>query len=127
MKNRNLRVYTAQYGYNGENRLDITVKTGLQMFAPTWEMVQDYKEKRIDKDQYTELYYAKMRNSFKTHRETWEWLLDQKEVVLVCFCKNGDFCHRYLLSDILAKLGATYMGEKTFDGVSWRPNESGRI
>ena len=107
-----LKVYTAQYQYDESNRLDITVKTGLKMFAPTWDMVMDYKDHRITASQYSVLYYEKMRKSYKTYREIWDWLLNQEEVVLVCFCKNGEFCHRYLLADILEKLGAKYMGEK---------------
>jgi len=106
-----LKVYTAQYQYEGMNRLDITVKTGLLMFAPTWEMVMDYKKKKITKEKYTELYYEKMRKSYKTYTDIWRWLLRQDKVVLVCFCKRGEFCHRYLLKDMLVKLGATYMGE----------------
>ena len=106
-----LQIYTAQYEYEGANRFDITVKTGEQMFAPTWDMVIDYKEGRIPKEEYTKQYYEKMRKSYTTHKDTWDWLLRQKEVVLVCFCKKGDFCHRYLLKDMLVKLGAVYIGE----------------
>lgn len=107
-----LKVYTSQYNYNGECRLDITVKTGLQMFAPTWEMVWGVKkEESYSHEKYTKEYYKKMRKSYKEHREYWNWLLNQDKVVLVCFCKAGDFCHRLLLADILVKLGAKYMGE----------------
>jgi uncharacterized protein YeaO (DUF488 family) len=107
-----LKVYTSQYKYDGENRLDITVKTGLQMFAPTWDMVNGVKrEESYSHEKYTKEYYEKMRTSYKTHRLEWDWLLKQDRVVLVCFCKAGDFCHRLLLADILVKLGAKYIGE----------------
>ena len=43
--------------------------------------------------------------------EKWDKLLNQNEVVLVCFCKAWDFCHRYLLAEILVKLGCVYKGE----------------
>jgi len=106
-----LKVYTSQFKYNGENRFDITVKSGYQMFAPTWPMVMDYKSGKIIKEEYIELYLEKMRRSYQNHRDVWEWLLKQDKVVLVCFCKAGDFCHRLLLSDLLVKLGAEYLGE----------------
>jgi len=106
-----LKIYTSQYKYNGINRFDITVKTGVKTFAPTWEIVMGYKSNSITKEQYTEKYIIKMRQSYKNNRDLWEWLLKQKEVVLVCFCKSGDFCHRVLLANILVKLGAKYLGE----------------
>lgn len=106
-----LKVYTSQYKYDGENRFDITVKSGYQMFAPTWPMVLDYKAGRITEKIYTDLYVRKMRKSYKMYKETWDWLLSQDKIVLVCFCKAGDFCHRLLLADILVKLGAEYLGE----------------
>jgi uncharacterized protein YeaO (DUF488 family) len=52
-----------------------------------------------------------MRLSYKENRKRWDELLNQDEVVLVCFCKAGDFCHRVLLAEILVKLGAEYKGE----------------
>jgi uncharacterized protein YeaO (DUF488 family) len=106
-----LRVYTAQYKYSGENRIDITAKSGLKMFAPDWQDVIDVKAKKITEEEYTKRYYEKMRVSYKNHRAEWDWFLTQKSVVLVCFCKPGTFCHRYLLADILVKLGAEYLGD----------------
>ena len=111
IKDRKLIVYTSQYKYDGENRLDITIKTGLKMFAPTWEMVMDFKNCKINEEEYTKLYYEKMRKSYKMYEDTWQWLLKQPKVVLVCFCKKDVFCHRYLLAEILEKLGAIYRGE----------------
>ena len=104
-------ILAEQYKYDGINRLDITVKTGLQMFAPTWDMVMDYKNGKTTREQYSNLYYKKMRKSYKIYRPEWNWLLNQEEIVLVCFCKPGDFCHRVLLAEILVKLGAEYVGE----------------
>jgi len=106
-----MKVYTSQYKYNGNNRLDITVKTGFNLLSPTWDMVMGYKSGKITQDKYTELYYNKMRSSYINRRKYWDWLLKRNEVVLVCFCKADDFCHRLLLADILVKLGAEYLGE----------------
>jgi hypothetical protein len=106
-----LSVYTSQYKYDKDCRLDITVKTGIHIFAPTWDMVMDHKDGKITDKEYTDMYYAKMRESYKHNKDYWEWLLKQDKVVLVCFCKPGNFCHRYLLANILEKLGAKYEGE----------------
>jgi uncharacterized protein YeaO (DUF488 family) len=106
-----LKIYTSQYRYNGKNRLDITVKSGSQIFAPTWDMVIKFKKGLMIEEEYTKEYYKLMRKSYKNNREKWDQLLNQDEVVLVCFCKKGSFCHRYLLAEILVKLGAEYKEE----------------
>jgi len=106
-----MKVYTSQYNYNGNNRLDITVKTGSDLLAPTWNMVMGYKSGKITQDEYIDLYYSKMRLSYINNQNFWIRLLKRDEVILVCFCKAGDFCHRILLADILVKLGAEYLGE----------------
>jgi len=106
------KVYTSQYQYEGKDRCDITVKSGFLFLAPTWNMVLDYKNGKINEEEYTKLYYDKMRQSYKSHRAGWDWLLNKDIVTLVCFCKPGDFCHRLLLAEMLIKLGATYLGEK---------------
>ena len=46
--------------------------------------------------------------------------LKREEVVLVCFeAPEEGFCHRYILANILAKLGATYEGELKTNGEYW--------
>ena len=111
----NLKLYTAQYRYAGNDRLDITVKgkdpVG-KVFSPTWRMVMGSKEGRISWDEYSVLYRNLMRESYQKHLDTWNNLLSRDEVTLVCFCKLGDPCHRYLLADYLVKLGADYFGER---------------
>ncbi|MFW5962556.1 MAG: DUF488 family protein [bacterium] len=109
-----LRVKTSHITYRGDNRLDITVKSGSKLgkvFAPSWDMVMGYKKGKISKDEYTKKYYERMRRSYVKETEKWNELLAKKEIVLCCYCKKGDFCHRLLLADILVKLGAVYEGE----------------
>jgi uncharacterized protein YeaO (DUF488 family) len=107
-----LKVYTARISYRGEDRLDITVKSGDKLFAPTWNLVMGYKNGTITEEHYTEGYLALMRLSYKRNREQWQALLARDSVTLCCYCKRGDFCHRVILAKILEKLGAQYMGEK---------------
>lgn len=108
-----LKVWTGRVGrYMGADALDITVKSGDKVFAPTWDMVMDYKEGRISEALYTELYRQLMRKSFRTNRARWESVLAMSEVTLSCYCQPGVFCHRRLLAAFLAKLGAQDMGER---------------
>jgi uncharacterized protein YeaO (DUF488 family) len=106
-----LKVYTSQYSYKGADRLDITVKSGQSCFAPTWEIVMNYKSGMITEEQYASAYLSKMRLSYQDNRIIWDKLLQKDRIVLVCFCKAKSFCHRLLLADILVKLGAEYKGE----------------
>lgn len=68
--------------------------------APRWQMFNDWKKGKIDNFGYTEL--------FNQHLET----LDKESVrralesfgenvILLCYEKPGDFCHRHLVADWL--------------------------
>jgi uncharacterized protein YeaO (DUF488 family) len=111
----NVRIYTAQYRYSGADRLDITVKgkdpVG-QVFAPSWEIVNGFLKKRISQAEYTRRYIAMMAESVKHNHQIWLDILNRQEVTLVCFCPAYNFCHRYILAEILQSMGATYCGER---------------
>lgn len=108
-------LYTAQYRYTCEDRLDITVKgkdpVG-RIFAPSWKMVIGIKEGKVDWDEYSSMYHALMVDSYKENRVIWDEVLKRGKVTLVCFCKEGSQCHRYLLAEYFEKLGAMYQGER---------------
>ena len=106
-----LTVRTGRINSKRQDVLDITIKSGKKIFAPTWNMVWDYKKGRITKAEYTRQYYELMRKSYKEHRSEWEALLSQESVTLTCYCRAGEFCHRILLAKILEELGAEYLGE----------------
>ena len=114
-----MEVWTAQYRYPGPYRLDITVKGQDQfgkLFAPTWEMVSTYhKSARTLADQqiYIEKYHTLILNVINRNPEAWKKLLAMKQVVLVCFCPAGEFCHRNILIYYLQQYGAVYHGEIT--------------
>lgn len=106
-------LYTAQYSYKGPERYDITSKVG-GIFSPTWDMVRNYKDFG-DEEEYTARYLSHMRESYIKHIELWKEMIvmcKRGDVVLVCYCKAGDFCHRVLLAEMLQKCGVTYKGEK---------------
>ena len=112
-----LKVYTAQYSYEGPNRTDITVKTAKppwDIFAPTWDMVKEYLANPgpYQEKVYIAKYEAMVANAYVANRDALITLLHSSEVrVLVCFCKAGAFCHRVLLAKHLEALGAEYLGE----------------
>ena len=84
--------------------LDITRKTGLEAFSPTWELLQDYKSGNCSESEYTDRYWVRMRETWVSHRVDWEAALDLPQVALACYCKPGAFCHRHLLKLAFEKL-----------------------
>lgn len=111
-----LTIHTAQYRYNGPDRIDITIKGATapwSCFAPTWDMVMEYK-KTGDKEVYIAQYNAIIQKVMVGRYKSVQALLNQdRTITLVCFCRPGEFCHRVLLAKHLESLGAVYAGELT--------------
>ena len=106
-----MKLYTAQYKYAGDDRLDITVKGKDPIghcFAPTWKMVMG----SISWGQYQQIYRELMQKSYRENLGVWNDILGRDEITLVCFCASGTDCHRHLLAGYLEKFGAEYMGER---------------
>lgn len=112
-----LHFNTSSYRYSGICRCDITYKSTDkvgQLFAPTKQLVHQYKFNSMSNEDYTNQYYQLMRQSYRQNKEKWLTIINSDEhYVFVCYCKANTFCHRYLLKDILIKLGAIYDGEIT--------------
>jgi uncharacterized protein YeaO (DUF488 family) len=76
----------------------------MKEFAPTWDIVMGHKNGKITDEEYTKKYYELMKISWKNNKDKWLEILHRDEVVLGCYCKSGNFCHRYLLVDIFKKI-----------------------
>ena len=117
-------LYTAQYRYPGKDRLDITVKgndVAGKIYAPTWQMVQGFKNKTITEEEYTGQYYnllIERWNNSQDFRDSTLRLVNlfgktDRDMTLVCFCPANTFCHRYLLVEFLKhNWAAEYGGER---------------
>src|SRR4030042_3508322 len=115
-----LHIYTAQIGkYKGPDVYDVTVKSGDINFAPTWDIVRAWKAGEISWETYSQHYRELMLRSYKRNQRAWHELLDKGVLTLLCYCRAGDHCHRYLLAEFLSKLGekigvgVTIQGERT--------------
>lgn len=95
-------------GRIGEFGLDITVKGNKShVLAPTWCIVNNYKDGRIGWDEYEKAYIKLLNLRYKTRKKEFDDLIKiakQGELVLLCFCKNEEFCHRRLAKEYLEKL-----------------------
>lgn len=119
----NLQAFTAFASYGGDDRIDVTRKSGGEEgdpFAPSWDLLRPFLELRragaLTPDHhavYREAYLAEMRRSFERKRAAWDQLLSYDEATLVCYCPDPAFCHRTILAkEILPRLGAVYRGER---------------
>lgn len=130
-------VWSAHMSYAGEDRFDITRKSGGAAgapFAPPEDAFLEAIRRRKALEQrrlvpksgasatdavraaweaYREAYREAMRRSFLAHKSAWLELLTKPEVTLVCYCAVPTRCHRIVLAaEILPKLGKTYRGER---------------
>lgn len=98
--------------------LDTTVKSGERWLAPKWDMVLGHKNRSVSNEQYTKQFREMMNISQETHKEKWDSLFTiDLPIVFACYCPCFNFCHRYLLIEILAEYALkhqipfTYLGE----------------
>lgn len=82
--------------------LDITVKTGIQSFAPSWECLRAYKQGLMGEQEYEEKYREKMRSSLRARPEEWARFKSKLNIALACYCPAGAFCHRHIFAKLLS-------------------------
>lgn len=71
----------------------------MAVFAPEWGLVDDWKQKRISWEEYKERYFSMLDKRGISYALK---ILDQFEkVVLMCYEKPSDECHRHLLAEYL--------------------------
>ncbi len=104
-------VSTSRMGYTGAGGLDITVKSAVglgKLLAPTWALVGGIKRWSrypvLTPEAYTQRYYDLLRTRYQADTQSFLELLSQEQVVLLCYCPTGTFCHRHLAVDILEKI-----------------------
>lgn len=117
-----LTVRTARLSYDGADRLDIARAScgpDGEPFAPSWDILlpilalrrSDARALEAAWPKYAADYTAEMRASYRRKRAAWDALLARPAVVLVCYCTDPARCHRRVLAELLAKLGAVDLGE----------------
>lgn len=71
----------------------------MAVFAPEWSLVEDWKKNRITWETYEERYLGMLDKRGISYALK---VLEQFEkVVLLCYEKPGDKCHRHLLAEYL--------------------------
>lgn len=115
-------VLTARLNSRDPDVYNVSRKSGVDVFAPSWNLLGPFLEKRKqsgeltddDWESYRVGYLNEMRTSYRTNRPVWDELLARKRSVLTCYCTDHTRCHRTILArDILRKLGLKFDGELT--------------
>ncbi len=104
-------VYTSRIGYRGEAGLDITVKNAKgigETLAPTWALVGGHKHWQgytaLTDQQYTEIYLDLLSSRYRANEQAFVELIQRPQLILLCYCRPGVFCHRHIALDILEKI-----------------------
>ena len=87
---------------------DSLSKTFQSMFAPDKESFLKWKSGGMTNEEYLEKYKEEVLDPLDEQvvRETLEYFSKKYPdgIVLLCYEKSGDFCHRYTLAEYLSKI-----------------------
>ncbi len=95
-----MALYTGRVTYVGFDKLDVTVKGQHPFgrhFAPTWEMVREYRAGRLSQADYTTQYIQLLNAIPKDIVKRLIKLAIVTDITLCCYEQPGEFCHRHLL------------------------------
>lgn len=85
--------------------IDTTVKSGHDIFAPTWHMVMSHKDGTLSDEGYTREYQQRMYESMRQNGDQWmQYVHSDTPMALGCYCKPGAFCHRHLLVKLFERI-----------------------
>jgi predicted NAD-dependent protein-ADP-ribosyltransferase YbiA (DUF1768 family) len=93
-------------GINAGGVLDITVKSArgqASKLAPTWSLVSQYKSGKISARQYCDVYIAQLSKLSEEgyFEKLAKWAEPHGKLELCCYCKDGEFCHTYIVADYI--------------------------
>ena len=79
----------------------------LKVFAPSEELLRKIKSGEIDETEYEKIYRKEMEKfDFNLVWERLEQISEingKKDLVLLCYEKSGDFCHRHIFASLMAE------------------------
>jgi len=97
----------------------VVVKTVYGALAPSWNLLQDYRNDNIDEDEYIERFkkqLAKLSPSV-VHQDL-SRLAGDSEPILLCHCGTEDFCHRHLVAEWLEEKLGIKIPEEEENGIT---------
>jgi superfamily I DNA/RNA helicase/O-acetyl-ADP-ribose deacetylase (regulator of RNase III) len=107
-------IYTTskKTGVRTPYNVDVT-NWGGSIFAPTDEILANYRAtKKEDKKkaewEYTQAYLARLDKILENDPDAFAQLFGREKLVLECYEKAGEFCHRLILARYLNQIGDAY-------------------
>lgn len=79
--------------------------TQLISLAPRVELLNAYKKKQIDEETFEKVYRELLQTRRITGRLIADWLESDNDVILLCYEKPDEFCHRHIVAEILREDG----------------------
>jgi len=89
---------------------------GVFFLSPSSQQYDLYKKGELEYDEYIKLYLYKMRKSYETNRDMWDWIFKNGSTFIFgCDYRQtrAEESHLPTLSIILQKLGGKYLGHLT--------------
>lgn len=87
----------------------------LKELSPSRDLLLDYKYGNLSWNKYTERYLKQLSNFYRYKdnklqtrsdlKQLLEWLDSGEDIILYCYERNGDNCHRYILGDLIKEFG----------------------
>lgn len=107
------QIYTGRIQDRDPQMIDITIKSAStplgRLLAPTWAMMNGVKGGSLSPAEYEVLWMRLWWERIGPITSAMREALRSDRIVLACYCRAGDFCHRHLAARELALL-APYHG-----------------
>ena len=76
-------------------QVDYTIRPAI----PAWRLVSAHKNKQITNEEYTEKYVADTDfAAVKAKLDAIQAANEGKDIILLCYERSGNFCHRHILA-----------------------------
>lgn len=80
----------------------VKINGAIECFMPSEWTLWKWKDGVINEEEYGEEYFKKL--EIVSIEKFIEWVGD-RDIVLLCYEKSGEFCHRHLLAEFLKEKG----------------------
>lgn len=97
-----LKKYKEKYP---DAHFEIITRTANHPLSPSWQLLEKIKEENLGWDDYTKIFLHEMKTkdiTLELHRL--KNIAREKDVYLVCYEKDANFCHRSLVKQMIDEL-----------------------
>lgn len=82
----------------------VKIELKMKELAPTWDLLQDFRNERIDEKEYIRRFDEQLSKLNPLHiMERLEAMANGAEPVIMCHCNKESFCHRHLVAQWLER------------------------